>query len=498
MGKITGFMEFQRIEEGYKPVPERLKNYREFVVGLDDAQAKVQAARCMDCGTPFCNSGCPVNNIIPDFNDLVFRADWRNAVSVLHSTNNFPEFTGRICPAPCEAACTLNVNDDAVGIKSIEHAIIDRGWLEGWVTPQPAAHKTGKKVAVVGAGPAGLAAAQQLARAGHDVTVFEKNDRVGGLLRYGIPDFKMEKVHIDRRVEQMKAEGVSFRTGVVVGDWPKDSKVTNLAKETISPDQLRASFDAVLLTGGSEQSRDLPVPGRDLDGIHFAMEFLPQQNRVNSGDKLKGQLRADGKHVIVIGGGDTGSDCVGTSNRHGAASVTQFEVMPRPPEEEDRPLTWPYWPIKLRTSSSHDEGCEREFAISTKAFTGAKGKVTGLTTVHVEFKDGKAGGSAGHGKDLEGRPGAAGHGFRASGCIGAGELRRREGQPRQCPRVDRPDRWLCHQRAGRFCRRRHSPGAVPGGVGDPRRPAGRTFGRRVPDGRQRPAALASVAASGVT
>ncbi|MBE2263707.1 MAG: glutamate synthase subunit beta [Burkholderiaceae bacterium] len=389
MGKITGFMEFQRIEEGYKPVPERLKNYREFVVGLDDAQAKVQAARCMDCGTPFCNSGCPVNNIIPDFNDLVFRADWRNAVSVLHSTNNFPEFTGRICPAPCEAACTLNVNDDAVGIKSIEHAIIDRGWLEGWVTPQPAAHKTGKKVAVVGAGPAGLAAAQQLARAGHDVTVFEKNDRVGGLLRYGIPDFKMEKVHIDRRVEQMKAEGVSFRTGVVVGDWPKDSKVTNLAKETISPDQLRASFDAVLLTGGSEQSRDLPVPGRDLDGIHFAMEFLPQQNRVNSGDKLKGQLRADGKHVIVIGGGDTGSDCVGTSNRHGAASVTQFEVMPRPPEEEDRPLTWPYWPIKLRTSSSHDEGCEREFAISTKAFTGAKGKVTGLTTVHVEFKDGK-------------------------------------------------------------------------------------------------------------
>ncbi len=389
MGKITGFMEFQRIEEGYKPVPERLKHYKEFVVGLDDAQSKVQAARCMDCGTPFCNSGCPVNNIIPDFNDLVYRGDWHNALTVLHSTNNFPEFTGRICPAPCEAACTLNVNDDPVGIKSIEHAIIDRGWLEGWVKPLPAAHKTGKKVAVVGSGPAGMAAAQQLARAGHAVTVFEKNDRIGGLLRYGIPDFKMEKVHIDRRVEQMEAEGVIFRTGVMVGDWPKDSKVTNLAKETLTPAQLREDFDAVVLSGGSELSRDLPVPGRELVGVHFAMEFLPQQNRVNAGDKLKGQLRADGKHVIVIGGGDTGSDCVGTSNRHGAASVTQFEVMPRPPEEENRPLTWPYWPIRLRTSSSHEEGCERAFAISTKAFTGEKGKVTGLTTVQVEFKDGK-------------------------------------------------------------------------------------------------------------
>ncbi|MBK7279882.1 glutamate synthase subunit beta [Candidatus Aalborgicola defluviihabitans] len=392
MGKITGFMEYERIEEGYKPVTERLKNYKEFVIGIDDAQAHKQAARCMDCGTPFCNSGCPVNNIIPDFNDMVYRNDWKAAIDTLHSTNNFPEFTGRICPAPCEAACVLNVNDDAVGIKSIEHAIIDRAWAEGWVLAQPAKVKTGKTVAVVGSGPAGMAAAQQLARVGHTVTLFEKNDRVGGLLRYGIPDFKMEKSHIDRRVDQLVKEGVTIRTGVLVGEMPKTgaaSKVTNWAKETITPAQLQKDFDAVLLTGGSEQSRDLPVPGRDLDGIHFAMEFLPQQNKVNAGDKIKGQLKADGKHVIVIGGGDTGSDCVGTSNRHGAASVTQFEVMPQPPGEENRPMTWPYWPLKLRTSSSHEEGCERVFAISTKEFTGEKGKVTGLKTVQVEWKDGK-------------------------------------------------------------------------------------------------------------
>jgi len=389
MGKITGFMEFERLEEGYKPVTERVKHYKEFVIGLDDGQSKQQSARCMDCGTPFCNSGCPVNNIIPDFNDLVFREDWEDAFSVLDSTNNFPEFTGRICPAPCEAACTLGFNDDPVGIKSIEHAIIDRAWEHGWVKPRPAEVKTGKKVAVVGAGPAGLAAAQQLARVGHDVTLFEKNDRIGGLLRYGIPDFKMEKSHIDRRVEQMKAEGVTFRTGVMVGELPKGSKVTNWAKETISPEQLKKEFDAVLLTGGAEQSRDLPVPGRDLDGIHFAMEFLPQQNKVNAGDTLKGQLRADGKHVIVIGGGDTGSDCVGTSNRHGAQSVVQFELMPQPPEQENKPLVWPYWPTKLRTSSSHEEGCEREFSIATKEFIGEKGKVTGLKTVRIEMKDGK-------------------------------------------------------------------------------------------------------------
>jgi glutamate synthase (NADPH/NADH) small chain len=394
MGKVTGFLEHQRVEEGYVPVPQRLKTWQEFVITLSADQAKVQGARCMDCGTPFCNSGCPVNNIIPDFNDLVYRNDWKLASEVLHSTNNFPEFTGRVCPAPCEAACTLNVNDDPVGIKSIEHAIGDRAWSEGWVQPQPPTARTGKQVAVVGSGPAGLAAAQQLARAGHDVTVFEKNSRIGGLLRYGIPDFKMEKSHIDRRIEQMSAEGVSFRAGVLVGALPKGSLITNDAKVTISAEQLKAQFDAVLLAGGAETSRDLPAPGRELDGVHFAMEFLPQQNKVVAGDTVKGQISAAGKHVIVIGGGDTGSDCVGTSNRHGAASVTQFEVMPMPPEQENKPLTWPYWPTKLRTSSSHEEGCAREFAIATKQFVGdAKdgkgGKLKALKTVHVQWQDGK-------------------------------------------------------------------------------------------------------------
>ena len=393
MGKVTGFLEFERLEEGYEPVPKRVKNWKEFVITLNDEGAKQQGARCMDCGTPFCVSGCPVNNIIPDFNDLVYQGDWQNAIDTLHQTNNFPEFTGRVCPAPCEAACTLNVNDDAVGIKSIEHAIIDRAWAEGWVQPLLTSKKTGKRVAVVGSGPAGLAAAQQLARAGHTVTVFEKNSRIGGLLRYGIPDFKMEKTHIDRRVAQMQAEGVVFRTGVLVGEMPAGSKITNDAKETITAAQLKLDFDAVLLTGGAETSRDLPVPGRDLDGVHYAMEFLPQQNKVVAGDKVKGQIMATGKHVIVIGGGDTGSDCVGTSNRHRAASVTQFEVMPQPPEQEDKPLVWPYWPTKLRTSSSHEEGCEREFAIATKAFVAGtgkdKGRVVALKTVNVQWQGGK-------------------------------------------------------------------------------------------------------------
>ena len=387
MGKVTGFLEFERLSEASEAPDARLRHYREFVLHLDDAEAARQGARCMDCGIPFCQNGCPINNIIPDWNDLVFRQNWREALDVLHSTNNFPEFTGRVCPAPCEAACTLNINNDAVGIKSIEHAIIDKGWEQGWVHAQPAAQRTGKSVAVVGSGPAGMAAAQQLARAGHDVTVFEKNDRAGGLLRYGIPDFKMEKSHIDRRVEQMQAEGVVFRTGVFIGKQPLDASVTNLARETIDPDVLKTQFDAVLLTGGAEQPRDLPVPGRELKGVHFAMEFLPQQNRTVAGDQVAGQLLATGKHVVVIGGGDTGSDCVGTSNRQGAASVTQYELMPQPPEEENKALTWPYWPTKMRTSSSHEEGCERDWSITTKAFRDdGKGQVKALVTARVEWR----------------------------------------------------------------------------------------------------------------
>jgi glutamate synthase (NADPH/NADH) small chain len=389
MGKVTGFLEFERVDESYAPVAERVRHYDEFVITLKDAEAAQQGARCMDCGTPFCNNGCPVNNVIPDFNDLVYRGDYANALAVLHSTNNFPEVTGRICPAPCEAACTLNWNNVPVGIKSIERKIIDNGWDNGWVKPQPAAVKTGRRVAVVGSGPSGLAAAQQLARAGHAVTVFEKNDRIGGLMRYGIPDFKLAKTLLDRRVAQMEAEGVEFRTGVLVGGLPGGSKVANLSKETAEAKTLLVEFDAVLLCGGAEQPRDLPAPGRELDGVHFAMEFLAQQNRVVAGDKLKKQISAKDKHVIVIGGGDTGSDCVGTSNRHGAASVTQFEVMPLPPEQEDKALTWPYWPYKLRTSSSHQEGCERVFAISTKEYVGEKGKLKAIRTVDVEMKGGK-------------------------------------------------------------------------------------------------------------
>ncbi len=393
MGKITGFLEYDRIEEHKQPVAKRLKTWQEFVAGLTTEQARVQGARCMDCGTPYCTNGCPINNIIPDFNDLVYRDDWRHAIEVLHQTNNFPEFTGRICPAPCEAACTLNINADAVGIKSIEHAIIDRAWAEGWVRPMRPAVRTGKRVAIVGSGPAGLSAAQQLARAGHEVTVFEKNSRPGGLLRYGIPDFKLEKRHIDRRIEQMSAEGIEFRCGTLVGTLPGDIRVDNDATQNLPAEQLLAEFDAVLLAGGSEHSRDLPVPGRQLAGVHFAMEFLSQQNRVVAGDKVKGQIQATGKHVIVIGGGDTGSDCVGTSNRQGAASVTQFELLPLPPEREDKPMTWPYWPYRLRTSSSHEEGCQRSFAIATREFVAGSGKaknrVVGLKTVQVRWAGGK-------------------------------------------------------------------------------------------------------------
>lgn len=375
MGKPTGFMEIAREDRASEPASDRIRDYKEFIIPLDDTALARQGARCMDCGIPFCHNGCPVNNIIPDWNDLVYRGEWREAAEVLHSTNNFPEFTGRICPAPCEAACTLNIDDSPVSIKTIECAIVDRAWREGWIRPQISAHKTRRKVAVVGSGPAGLACAQQLARAGHDVTVFERQNSMGGLLRYGIPDFKMEKLHIDRRISQMQAEGVSFRSNIEVGT-------------DISAKALVDEYDAVVLTGGSEKSRDLPVPGRDLGGVHFAMEFLPQQNRRVANEPLGSNdpILAAGKHVVVIGGGDTGSDCIGTSIRQGALSVTQLEIMPKPPEKENKLLTWPLWPNKLRTSSSQEEGCDRQWSVATKSLTGENGQVQTLNGIRVDDK----------------------------------------------------------------------------------------------------------------
>jgi glutamate synthase (NADPH/NADH) small chain len=373
LGKITGFLEIDRQDRKYLPAADRIRNYSEFVIPLTEDTVRDQAARCMDCGIPYCHNGCPVNNQIPDWNDLVYRADWEEACRNLHSTNNFPEFTGRICPAPCEASCTLNLTDQPVTIKTIECSIVDRGWKEGWLKPQVPAQKTGKRIAIVGAGPAGLAAAQQLARRGHDVHLFEKNRKAGGLLRYGIPDFKMEKHLIDRRVEQMEAEGVTFHYGVHIGAG-KNAK------------ELAAEFDAVILTGGSEKPRDLPVEGRELSGVHFAMEFLPQQNRRVSDEPI-GQVEpilANGKHVVVIGGGDTGSDCIGTSFRQGAVSVTQLEIMPAPPERENKLLTWPDWPLKMRTSSSQAEGAARDFAVMTRRILGKDGHVTAIECVRVD------------------------------------------------------------------------------------------------------------------
>jgi len=376
MGKATGFLEFERTDRGYIKPEDRLKNYKEYVTPLPEAELSKQAARCMNCGIPYCHNGCPVNNMIPDWNDLVYRDQWQAALETLHSTNNFPEFTGRICPAPCEASCTLNITETPVTIKSIECAIVDRGWEEGWIKPQLPARKTGKRVAVVGSGPAGMAAAQQLARAGHAVTLFEKHDRIGGLLRYGIPDFKMEKHLIDRRVDQMAAEGVEFRTGTEVGS-------------TLPFDVLLAGYDAVVLTGGAEWPRELEVDGRNLSGIYPAMDYLTQQNKRVAGDSEdraapRGTISATGKHVVVIGGGDTGADCIGTSARQSAASITQIEIMPKPPEHENKGLTWPNWPHKLRTAPAHYEGCERDWAVLTKRAVGENGRVTALDCVRVE------------------------------------------------------------------------------------------------------------------
>lgn len=386
MGKPTGFLEFARQHERYQPVGERLQHYREFIAHLTDEAAQTQAARCMDCGVPFCNSGCPVNNLIPDWNDLVYGGQWQPAIERLHSTNNFPEFTSRICPAPCETACTLAVNDDPVGIKSIERAIIDKARAQGWIVPQPARQKTGKTIAIVGSGPAGLAAAQQLARAGHDVTVFEKNDAIGGLLRYGIPDFKLDKQLIDWRVSQLQAESVRFRLRTLIGtDLPPG--VASDATEIIAPAALCADYDAVLLAGGAETPRDLPIPGRALSGVHFALEFLIPQNREISGGR-KNPISAQDRHVVVIGGGDTGSDCVGTANRHGAASVTQIELLPQPPVQENKALTWPYWPNRLRTSSSHEEGCVREWSVASRSFNGENGKLQALRCVRLIWQNG--------------------------------------------------------------------------------------------------------------
>jgi glutamate synthase (NADPH) small chain len=375
MGKITGFMEYERRDRAYRPVDERLKEFREFIVPLEEVELTRQGARCMDCGIPYCHSGCPVNNIIPDWNDLVYRDRWREALEVLHSTNNFPEFTGRICPAPCEAACTLNIIDTPVAIKTIECAIIDRGWQEGWIVPEIPERRTGKRVAIVGSGPSGMACAQQLARAGHDVTVFEKNARIGGLLRYGIPDFKMEKHLIDRRMSQMQAEGVTFRHDTEIG-------------VELPASQLVKDFDAVVLTGGSEQPRNLDVPGRELEGVYFAMHFLPQQNRRIGGETVGPlpEVSAKDKHVIVIGGGDTGSDCIGTSLRQGAKSVTQLEIMPKPPEKENKPVVWPDWPNKMRTSSSQEEGCARDWSVSTKRIIGENGKAVRIECIRLDDK----------------------------------------------------------------------------------------------------------------
>jgi glutamate synthase (NADPH) small chain len=429
MGKVTGFLEIDRADRRYAPASDRIRHYREFVLPLSEEATRNQAARCMNCGIPYCHIGCPVNNQIPDWNDLAYRGDWAEAARNLLSTNNFPEVTGRVCPAPCEASCTLNIQDTPVTIKTIECAIIDRAFAEGWIKPEPSSRKTDKKIAVIGSGPAGLACAQQLARAGHDVHVYEKNGKAGGLLRYGIPDFKLEKRHLDRRVEQMEAEGVTFHYNAHIG-------------VTVTGQSLVEQYDAIALAGGAESSRNLPVPGRDLDGVHFAMDFLPQQNRRVSNEPIgtNASIVAAGKRVVVIGGGDTGSDCIGTSIRQGALKVTQLEIMPMPPKLEDKMLTWPNWPLKLRTSSSHEEGAERDFAVNTVAFEG----------------------------DNVTSQGRASH-----------RTWRLAGSARQCARGHQAIRFVQVQG---LRLRRHAPRPVAGRVGDPGGPAMRGGDRRDPDG----------------
>jgi glutamate synthase (NADPH) small chain len=454
MGKPTGFMEFERQDRGYTPVEERVKNYKEFVIPLAADELKKQAGRCMNCGIPFCHNGCPVNNQIPDWNDLVYEGDWKTAAVNLHSTNNFPEVTGRICPAPCEAACTLNIDDKPVTIKSIEAAIADRAWSEGWIVPQPASHKTGKRIAIVGSGPAGLAAAQQLGRVGHDVHVFERNAYPGGLLRYGIPDFKMEKIVVERRVKQMEGEGVTFHCNVTIGAGGR------------SLDELAGEFDAVLLASGSEKPRDIPVTGRELGGIHYAMDFLPQQNRRVAGEPVSNQATgeiAKGRHVVVIGGGDTGSDCIGTSFRQGAASVTQLEIMPVAPDKENKALTWPNWPLKFRTSSSQAEGAARDFSVNTKRFEGKDGRVTKLVCVKVDDKFKEIPGSE---FEIPADLVLLAMGFVSPITDGLGlELDGRGHEPSQ-----RVRRW------------RHAAGAIARRMGDPRGPPSRARHRQSVDG----------------
>ncbi len=486
MGKITGFMEFERSAPEYEPVAERVRNWHEFVVPPTEAHSKVQAARCMDCGIPYCHTGCPVNNQIPDWNDLVYHGDWKQAAQNLHSTNNFPEVTGRICPAPCEAACTLNIDDVPVTIKAIEYAIADRAFAEGWVAPEPPETKTGKRIAVVGSGPAGLAAAQQLARAGHDVHVYERNAKPGGLLTYGIPDFKMEKSIVERRVKQMEAEGVTFHCNVDVG-------------KTVSAKKLEATHDALLLTGGSEAPFDFfaKSPGRDLDGIHYAMDFLPQQNRRVSGeapptsaDAPNGakEILAKDKHVIVIGGGDTGSDCIGTSFRQGAKSVTQLEIMPMPPEHENKAMTWPNWPLKLRVSTSQAEGAKVEYSVSTTGFSGEGGKVAKLHYVHV---DGKLQPVPGSDAELPADLVLFAMGFSGPveeglvqelglGVVARGRFKGLDADERDYKIPGKEKVFAAGDVAARAIARR---------VGDPRRPPGRAFDRQVPDGKDDAAAL---------